>query len=152
MIYNINKFWHYLLGRKFVFHVDYATLLYLVSKQSLTGKLARWMLPLTRILIQDRPGTQHPVADYLSLIEKGESAVKGDMMTFRTTEFFFSIKICSIGIKINNAKGNLQIVHNSFHSISIYRKKRDQIMMAFVMASKKHHVAANIGWMWFHIY
>ena len=30
-IYNINKFRHYLLGRKFVFHVNHATLLYMVS-------------------------------------------------------------------------------------------------------------------------
>ena len=46
IIYNINKFRHYLLGKKFTFHVDHAALLYLVSKQSLTGKLARWMLLL----------------------------------------------------------------------------------------------------------
>ena len=32
MIYSINKFKHYLLGKKFTFHVDHATLLYLVSK------------------------------------------------------------------------------------------------------------------------
>ena len=31
LIYNINKFHHYLLGKKFTFHVDHATLLYLVS-------------------------------------------------------------------------------------------------------------------------
>ena len=46
MIYNINKFWHCLLGRKFTFHVDHAALLYLVGKQALIGKLARWMLLL----------------------------------------------------------------------------------------------------------
>ena len=32
LIYNINKFRHYLLGRNFTFHVDHATLLYLVGK------------------------------------------------------------------------------------------------------------------------
>ena len=36
MVYNINKFWHYLLGRKFTFHVDHSTLLYLVNKQALS--------------------------------------------------------------------------------------------------------------------
>ena len=46
MIYSINKFRYYLLGKKFTFHVDDAVLLYLVSKQSLTRKLARWMLLL----------------------------------------------------------------------------------------------------------
>ena len=33
LIYNITKFWHYLLGRKFMFHMDH----YLVNKQALTG-------------------------------------------------------------------------------------------------------------------
>ena len=46
MIYSINKFHHYLLGKKFTFHVDHAALLYLIPKPSLTGKLARWMLLL----------------------------------------------------------------------------------------------------------
>ena len=32
MIFNINKFGHYLLGWKFTFHVDYLALLYLGSK------------------------------------------------------------------------------------------------------------------------
>ena len=43
MIYNIAKFQLYFLDRKFTFHVDYSALLYLVTKQSLTGRLARWM-------------------------------------------------------------------------------------------------------------
>ena len=65
MIYNINKFRHYLLGKMFTIHVDHASLLYLVSKQMLTGKLARWMLLLQEFEfdIQHRPGTQHTVAD-----------------------------------------------------------------------------------------
>ena len=36
----ITKFQHYLLGRKFTFHVDHSALLYLVMKQYLTGRLA----------------------------------------------------------------------------------------------------------------
>ena len=41
MIYNVNKFWHYVLWQKFTFHVDHTALLYLVGKQTLTRKLAR---------------------------------------------------------------------------------------------------------------
>mgnify|MGYP007132928434 CR=1 FL=1 len=80
MIYNVNKFQHNLLGRKFIFHVDHAALLYLVSKQSLTGKLARWMLLLQEFefKIQYRPGTPHAVADYPSHIENGEEATGCD--------------------------------------------------------------------------
>ena len=80
MIYSINKFRHYLLGKKFTFHIDHAALLYLVSKQALTGKLARWMLLLQEFEfdIQHRPGTQHAVADYLSRIENGADLVDDD--------------------------------------------------------------------------
>ena len=41
MVYNVTKYCHNLLGRKFSFHVDHSALVYLVSKASLTGKLAR---------------------------------------------------------------------------------------------------------------
>ena len=40
MIYSMNKFRHYLLGNKFIFHVDHSALLYLVAKQTLHGKIA----------------------------------------------------------------------------------------------------------------
>ena len=76
MIYSINKFRHYLLGKKFIFHVDHTTLLYLVSKQTLIGKLVRLMLLLQEI--QHRLGTQHAIADYLSHIENGDKALEGD--------------------------------------------------------------------------
>ena len=76
MVYNITKFRHYLLGRKFTFHVDHSTLLYLVNKQALTGRLARWMLLLQEFDFQiyHRPGVQHAVADYLSRLESEEPA------------------------------------------------------------------------------
>ena len=64
-IYSVNKFRHYLLGKKFTFHVDHSALPYLVSKQELTGKLARWMLLLQEFEfdILYRPGVQHAFAD-----------------------------------------------------------------------------------------
>ena len=46
MAYNATKYHHYLLGRKFSFHVEHSTLIYLVSKASLTGKIAQWTLLL----------------------------------------------------------------------------------------------------------
>ena len=76
MVYNITKFRHYLLGRKFTFHVDHSALLYLVNKQALTGRLAPWMLLLQDFdfQIHHRLGVQHAVANYLSHLELGEPA------------------------------------------------------------------------------
>jgi hypothetical protein len=75
MIYSVTKFRHYLLGKRFTFHVDHSALVYLVSKASLTGKLARWTLLLQEYEfdIVHRPGAQHAVADYLSRLESGEA-------------------------------------------------------------------------------
>ena len=76
MVYSVTKYRHYLLGRKFSFHVDHSALLYLVSKASLTGKIARWTLLLQEFEfdIFHRPGVQHAVADYLSRLEFGEAS------------------------------------------------------------------------------
>jgi hypothetical protein len=46
MIYRVTKFRHYLLGKRFTFHVDHSALVNLVSKASLIGKLARRTLLL----------------------------------------------------------------------------------------------------------
>ena len=75
MVYSVTKYRHYLLGRKFSFHVDHSALLYLVSKAALTGKIARWTLLLQEFEfdIFHRPGVQHAVADYLSRLESGEA-------------------------------------------------------------------------------
>ena len=80
MIYNINKLWHYLLGRKFTFHVDRATLLYLVEKQALTGKLARSMLLLQEFefTVQHRSSTQHGVADFISRLDNHDDVIRQD--------------------------------------------------------------------------
>ena len=77
MIYNVNKFWHHLLGWKFTFHVYHSALLYLVSKQSLAGKLARWTLLLQEFEfdIIHQTGVQHAVADYLSRLDSREPRI-----------------------------------------------------------------------------
>ena len=75
MVYIVTKYRHYLLGRKFSFHVDHSTLLSLVSKASLTGKIARWTLLLQEFEfdIFHRLGVQHAVADYVSRLKSGET-------------------------------------------------------------------------------
>ena len=76
MVYAVDKFWHYLLGNKFTFHVDHSALVYLVAKQDLHGKFARWMLILTefKFTVIHMPGKEHAVADFLSLLEVDDLA------------------------------------------------------------------------------
>jgi hypothetical protein len=46
MIFSIQKFRHYHLGNKFVFHVDHDALRYMIDKPQLSGRIARWVLLL----------------------------------------------------------------------------------------------------------
>ena len=58
MVYNITKYRRYLLGRKFSFYVDHSTIIYMVYKASLIGKLAIWTLLLQEFEFDNyhRPG------------------------------------------------------------------------------------------------
>ena len=68
MIYSVQKFRHYLLGYKFVFHVDHDALKYMVNKPQLSGRIARWVLLLQEFdfTIEVRLGKKHANADHLS--------------------------------------------------------------------------------------
>jgi hypothetical protein len=46
MIYVVKKFRHCLLGNNLAFYVDHQTLLYLVNKPMVMGRIARWLLLL----------------------------------------------------------------------------------------------------------
>ena len=51
-------------------------MLYLVSKQELTGKLARWtLLQEFESNILHQPGVQHAIVDYLSRLKSGEEGI-----------------------------------------------------------------------------
>ena len=40
MIYSIKKFWHYLLGYSFLFHMDHDALKYMINKLQLSDRIA----------------------------------------------------------------------------------------------------------------
>jgi hypothetical protein len=44
MIYDLQKFRHYLLGSHFKFFTDHSTLKYLVNKPMMEGTICRWLL------------------------------------------------------------------------------------------------------------
>ena len=72
MIYALKKFSHYLLANKVIFHVDHQALLYMVRKSNLSGRMARWVLPLQEFdySLIHTPGRSHMVADYLSKLDR----------------------------------------------------------------------------------
>ena len=95
IIYSINKFWHYLLGNKFVFHVDHLALLYLVAKQALHGKIARWMLiPIEfEFTVTHTPIPMHAIVDYLSQLESTREALVNVQDDFLDVSVFMIVAI-----------------------------------------------------------
>jgi hypothetical protein len=68
MIFSLHKFRHYLLGNKFVFHVDHMVLVYLVNKPQVSRIITRWLLLFLEydFTIVYKLGKTHVVADALS--------------------------------------------------------------------------------------
>ena len=74
MVYSVGKFRHYLLANHFVFYVDHQALIYLVNRQVVSGRIARWMLLLQEydFEVVYKPGRSHVMADHLSIIDSEE--------------------------------------------------------------------------------
>ncbi|MCO5580356.1 hypothetical protein L7F22_034222 [Adiantum nelumboides] len=64
MVYALQKFKHYLLANRVIFHVDHLALIYLVNKPHLSGRLARWILLLQEFdyVVIHTPGRLHVLA------------------------------------------------------------------------------------------
>jgi hypothetical protein len=94
MIFSVQKFRHYLLGYKFVFHVDHDALKYMINKPQLSGRIARWVLLLQEFnfTIQVRPGKSHANADHLSRLSDALGTEPIDD-SFPDADLFFIDKV-----------------------------------------------------------
>jgi hypothetical protein len=74
MIYDVKKFRHYLLGNSFIFFVDHQTLLYLVNKLTIIGRIAKWLLLLQKFdfKVVYKSSWVHFLLNHLSKISHGE--------------------------------------------------------------------------------
>ena len=74
MVYALQNFRHYLLGRHFKMFTDHFSLKYLVNKPVLGGKICWWLLLFQEFDFEFivRPGRLNVWPDHLSCIESGE--------------------------------------------------------------------------------
>jgi hypothetical protein len=74
MVYALQKFHHYLLGRKFQMFTDHSTLKYLVKKTVLGGRICKWLLLFQEydFKIMVKLGRMNKGPDHLSRLEHGE--------------------------------------------------------------------------------
>jgi hypothetical protein len=73
MIYDLQKFIHYLLGSHFKFFTDHSTLKYLVNKHVLEERICRWFLLFQEFSFEViiKPGRCNVGLDHMCLLELG---------------------------------------------------------------------------------
>jgi hypothetical protein len=74
MVYAMQKFRHYLLGKHFNMFTDHSTLEYLVNKPVLGGRICRWLLLFQEFDFEVivKPGKLNTGPDHLSRVTNGE--------------------------------------------------------------------------------
>ena len=74
MVYALQKFRHYLLGKHFKMFTDHSTLKYLVNKLVLGGRICRWLLLFQEFEFEVivKPGKLNAGPDHLSRVTNGE--------------------------------------------------------------------------------
>jgi hypothetical protein len=74
MVYALQKFRHYLLGKHFKMFIDHSSLKYLVNKSVLGGRICRWLLLFQEFDFEVivKPGKLNAGPDHLSRVTNGE--------------------------------------------------------------------------------
>jgi hypothetical protein len=83
MIFSVKKYRHYLLMNPMVFYVDHMAIKFLVNKPNLSGRLARWVLLLSKFdyTVEYKPGKTQLQADHLSRLSEdlGHSKIDDEL-------------------------------------------------------------------------
>ena len=74
LVYFVDNYRHYLIGRKFLIRTDHGALKWLMEFKDPEGQIARWIqrMSIYQFNIIHRPGSQHGNSDALSRIPCGE--------------------------------------------------------------------------------
>jgi hypothetical protein len=78
IVYALQKFRHYLLGKNFKMFTDHSALKYLVNKPMLGGRICRWLLLFQEFDFEViiKPGKLNARPDHLSRVTNGEEPMK----------------------------------------------------------------------------
>ena len=80
VIYDINKFRHYITGYQVFLYTDHSAIRYLANKPITNGRATLWLFLLQDldITIKDRPGKGNVVANFLSRVPKSDDPLVVD--------------------------------------------------------------------------
>jgi hypothetical protein len=99
MVYSLQKFRHYLLGKHIKMFIDHSTFKYLVNKLVLGGTISRWLLLFQEFDFEVivKPGKLNARLDHLSRVTNGEEPMNlednflnAQLFSFQITNEYFA--------------------------------------------------------------
>jgi hypothetical protein len=131
MVYALQKFRHYLLGKHFKMFIDHLSLKYLVNKPMLGGRICRWLLLFHEFDFEMivKPGKLNAGPDHMSRITNGEEPMNledkfldAHLFSVQVANEYFSdiIQYLSTGTapqEFNNAQKKNMVVRDADYQL-----------------------------------
>jgi transposase InsO family protein len=160
MVYALQKFRHYLLGKHFKMFTDHSTLKYLVNKPVLGGRICRWLLLFQEFDFEVivKPGKLNAGPDHLSRITNGEEPTNlednfpdAQLFSVQVADEYFAdiIQYLSTGTapqEFNTAqKKNLVVRAADYQLIAghLYKMGADNILRRCVLEHERPRILAE---------
>jgi hypothetical protein len=160
MVYVLQKFRHYLLGKHFKMFTDHSTLKYLVNKPVLGGRICRWLLLFQEFDFEVivKPGKLNAGPDHLSRITNGEEPTNledkfpdAQLFSVQVADEYFAdiIQYLSTGTapqEFNTAqKKNLVVRAADYQLIAghLYKMGADNILRRCVLEHERPRILAE---------
>jgi hypothetical protein len=157
MVYALQKFWHYLLGKHFNMFKNHSTLKYLVNKPILGGRICQWLLLFQefdfKVIV--KPAKLNTRPDHLSRVTNGEEPTNLEdtfpnawLFLVQVMNDYFSdiIEYLSTGIvpkKINfTQRKNLVVRAVDYHLIvgNLYKMGENNILRRCVLEHERPRI------------
>jgi hypothetical protein len=157
MVYALQKFRHYLLGKHFNMFTDHSALKYLVNKPVLGGRICRWLLLFQEFDFEVivKPGKLNARPDHLSRVTNGEEPMNlednfpdAQLFSVHIIDEYFSyiIQYLSTGTapqEYNTAQNKNLVVCAAYYQLivgNLYKMGTDSILRSYVLEHERPRV------------
>jgi hypothetical protein len=157
MVYALQKFRHYLLGKHFNMFTDHSALKYLVNKPVLGGRIYRWLLLFQefdfKVIV--KPGKLNAGPDHLSRVTNGEEPTNlednfpdAQLFSVQIVDDYFTeiIQYLSTGTvpqEYTSAQKNNLVVHAADYQLiagHLYKMGTDSILRRYMLEHERTRI------------
>jgi hypothetical protein len=160
MVYALQKFRHYLLGKDFKIFKDHSAMRYLVKKLVLGGRICRWLLLFqefdSKVIV--KPGKLNVGPNHLSRVTNGEEPMNleeffldAQLFSVHITDDYFAyiiqyLSTCTVLQEYNTTKKKNLVVHVADYQLiagHLYKMGADRILQRYMLEHEIPRVLAE---------